>query len=116
MRILMVLVVALLAIGLLFGCGKKQEQTQQAKPAAEQMQQQEQAAGEVHCAVCGMAIDTSKVKITTEYNGKTYYFCSEEEKAKFEANPEKYVKAEEQGEMMHEEGGEHEQGESHQGS
>ena len=89
MRIWMIFVVALLAIGLLFGCGKKKQEAQKAQPTTEQVQK----TAKVVCPVSGTEVDTSKVKITAQYNGKTYYFCSEEDKAKFEANPEKYVTA-----------------------
>lgn len=45
---------------------------------------------EIKCAVCNSIIK-GEVKIKTEYKGKTYYFSSEECKAKFEKNPEKYA-------------------------
>jgi membrane fusion protein, copper/silver efflux system len=42
--------------------------------------------------VCGMAVDPNSANvIKTQYQGKTYYFCSEMCKKNFEANPEKYV-------------------------
>lgn len=43
--------------------------------------------------VCGMTVQT-KAAEKTEYKGKTYYFCSKEEKTTFEKSPEKYVKEE----------------------
>ena len=43
--------------------------------------------------VCGMAVDPSTAKHESEHAGKTYYFCSAGCKAKFEANPEKYLAA-----------------------
>lgn len=40
--------------------------------------------------VCGMEVE--KVNATTAtYKGQTYYFCSEEDKAKFVKNPEQYT-------------------------
>jgi len=42
--------------------------------------------------VCGMQIDPSKAVATSQYNGKTYYFCSASCKAKFDANPKQYAK------------------------
>ncbi|HEV8397154.1 MAG TPA: YHS domain-containing protein [Vicinamibacterales bacterium] len=42
--------------------------------------------------VCGMQIDPSKAAGTSQYNGKTYYFCSASCKAKFDANPKQYAK------------------------
>lgn len=43
---------------------------------------------------CGMKIKKSEAKINYEYEGKTYYFCSEECKEKFVKEPEKYIKKE----------------------
>ena len=43
--------------------------------------------------VCGMQVDPAKAAGTSEYNGKTYYFCARACKAKFDANPGQYVKA-----------------------
>ena len=42
--------------------------------------------------VCGMQIDPAKAAGTSQHNGKTYYFCSQSCKAKFDANPAQYVK------------------------
>jgi Cu+-exporting ATPase len=41
--------------------------------------------------VCQMDVDERTAAATTEYAGDTYYFCSEECRAKFEADPERYV-------------------------
>jgi YHS domain-containing protein len=41
--------------------------------------------------VCGMQVDPQKAAGTSEYEGKTYYFCNPGCKRKFEANPEQYV-------------------------
>ncbi|MEM0150228.1 MAG: YHS domain-containing protein [Thermoplasmata archaeon] len=41
--------------------------------------------------VCGMDVD-EKSKYKSEYNGKTYYFCSESCKKQFDMEPAKYVK------------------------
>ena len=43
--------------------------------------------------VCGMRVDRQAGKPTSIYEGRTYYFCSEGCKAKFEAEPERYVDA-----------------------
>lgn len=40
--------------------------------------------------VCGMEVNTANAPTAT-YNGQTYYFCSEEDKAKFQKNPEQYA-------------------------
>jgi P-type Cu+ transporter len=42
--------------------------------------------------VCGMQVDPAKAAGTSEHGGKTYYFCSNGCKAKFDANPAQYVK------------------------
>jgi P-type Cu+ transporter len=41
--------------------------------------------------VCGMQVDPAKAAGTSEYNGKTYYFCAMICKKKFDANPGQYV-------------------------
>lgn len=42
--------------------------------------------------VCGMQVDPAKAAGTSNYQGKTFYFCSKGCKAKFDANPSQYVK------------------------
>jgi YHS domain-containing protein len=41
--------------------------------------------------VCKMQVDEKKAAATSEYNGKTYYFCAQVCKTKFDKNPEQYV-------------------------
>ena len=41
--------------------------------------------------VCGMQVDPAKAAATSEYNGKTYYFCATACKTRFDADPQKYV-------------------------
>ena len=43
--------------------------------------------------VCKMQVDPQTAPARTEYKGKTYYFCSPGCKADFEADREKYLKA-----------------------
>lgn len=43
-------------------------------------------------AVCGMQVDPVKAAATSEFQGKTYYFCAKSCKAKFDANPPQYTK------------------------
>lgn len=50
---------------------------------------------EVKDPVCGMKIDPAKAQFKSEYEGKTYYFCSAGCKAKFDANPSQYLIKEE---------------------
>ena len=42
--------------------------------------------------VCKMTIDEKKAAGSSEYHGKTYYFCAKACKTKFDANPSAYVK------------------------
>jgi Cu+-exporting ATPase len=42
--------------------------------------------------VCGMQVDPAKAAGTSDYQGKTYYFCAKSCKAKFDANPGQYAK------------------------
>lgn len=41
--------------------------------------------------VCDMEIDESEAAATAEYEDDTYYFCSEQCKDRFLADPERYV-------------------------
>ncbi|MFP4081499.1 MAG: heavy metal-binding domain-containing protein [Candidatus Aminicenantes bacterium] len=45
----------------------------------------------VTCAVSGKEIKKSEAKASYQYQGKTYYFCSEKCKDAFVKNPEKYT-------------------------
>lgn len=42
--------------------------------------------------VCGMVLRPKAAVAEAEYNGKTYYFCAEVCREKFEAAPERYLK------------------------
>ncbi len=42
------------------------------------------------CPVCGMEVDP-KTSPKSVYNGKTYYFCMNQHKTSFDADPEKYL-------------------------
>ena len=42
--------------------------------------------------VCGMEVDPAKAAGQSEFQGKTYYFCSKGCQAKFDANPQQYSK------------------------
>jgi len=37
-------------------------------------------------------VDPAKAAATSDYEGKTYYFCAKVCKTKFDANPKQYVK------------------------
>ncbi len=41
--------------------------------------------------VCGMEVDESSAAATSEYNGKTYYFCAPGCKKAFDGDPAKYT-------------------------
>ncbi|HXF40974.1 MAG TPA: heavy metal-binding domain-containing protein, partial [Blastocatellia bacterium] len=41
--------------------------------------------------VCGMTVDPNTAAASFDYRGKTYYFCSKDCSAKFQASPEKYL-------------------------
>lgn len=47
--------------------------------------------------VCGMAVDEKKAGGTATHQGKTYVFCSESCKTKFQKEPERYAGAEHPG-------------------
>lgn len=42
--------------------------------------------------VCKMTIDEKSAAGKSDYNGKTYYFCSLSCKATFDQNPQQYTK------------------------
>jgi YHS domain-containing protein len=41
--------------------------------------------------VCGMRVDENNPKATSQYQDKTYSFCSDECRRQFEKNPEQYA-------------------------
>ena len=41
--------------------------------------------------VCGMTVDTETAKFTTQYQGKTIYFCTPGCKKAFEQNPSSFL-------------------------
>jgi YHS domain-containing protein len=53
-------------------------------------------AGEALDPICGMAVDPAQAKtagLTFEYEGKTYYFCSDACKQQFAKDPKRYSSA-----------------------
>ena len=42
--------------------------------------------------VCGMTVKEDEAKATSEHKGKKYYFCAVACKAKFDKDPEKFLK------------------------
>lgn len=59
----------------------------EAKPATGQ-----KASQKVKDPVCGMEIDSKSAAGKSTYKGKTYHFCSVDEKQQFDKDPAKYVK------------------------
>ncbi|OBQ77265.1 heavy metal translocating P-type ATPase [Mesorhizobium sp. WSM3873] len=55
-----------------------------ARPAAEAV---------IRDPVCGMAVDTAAGKPAAEHGGRTFHFCSERCRTKFQAEPDKYLTA-----------------------
>lgn len=51
--------------------------------------------------VCGMEVEEKKAAATSEYKGKTYYFCAPGCKTAFDKAPEKYVKDDAAGSSHH---------------
>ena len=46
---------------------------------------------ETKCPVCGMEMDPDDVVSETNYEGKSYYFCSDECRKTWDADPERYA-------------------------
>ncbi len=41
--------------------------------------------------VCGMTVNEKDAKFTSQYSGKTYYFCNPSCKSTFDKNPGRYA-------------------------
>jgi P-type Cu+ transporter len=41
--------------------------------------------------VCGMEVNPASAAAQSEYGGQAFYFCSEECKRQFDANPERFI-------------------------
>jgi YHS domain-containing protein len=41
--------------------------------------------------VCGMIVDVARVRLRSEHEGRTYFFCSAGCRRKFDADPVKYA-------------------------
>jgi YHS domain-containing protein len=52
--------------------------------------------------VCGMEIETKDAAGKSEFQGQSYYFCSEHCKKSFDKDPQKYVKPNEHSHHHHE--------------
>ena len=87
-----VFVIAVLALGLFFvgGCGRAEEAEETATQAIEQATEGAESLMEDAMAVdpvCGMNVAMKEGAVTTEYEGKTYYFCSEQCRDQFMEDP-----------------------------
>ncbi len=114
-KLVIVLLVLTVSLGMLVSCGgeKKAEKAQQ--PAAEKkMNITTDMLTIAKDPVCGMDLTNTTIADTAIYEGHLYGFCSAECKAKFKADPEKYL-ANVEGTEEHEmhEGAEEEAGEEH---
>jgi YHS domain-containing protein len=94
------LAVLCLALVSLIGCSKSEKEPStetQTEPEAMQMVVTDYTptAGdigtEVSCAVDGMKMAVAEDTPAAKYGDKVYYFCNNEEKAEFKADPEKYI-------------------------
>jgi YHS domain-containing protein len=43
--------------------------------------------------VCGMDVDPKTASAKSDYQGRTYYFCSMEDKETFDEEPQRYAKS-----------------------
>ncbi len=116
----MVLIIALAAIFMgMIGCGQqKEEPAQEPEPEQEPVKMEmavvdhtpagEEIGTEATCPVCGMAVQVAESTLAVVYDNEIYYFCTAEDKAKFSADPQKYLESAE--EEMEEESMEGESG------
>jgi Cu+-exporting ATPase len=82
----MPLVVAVAAALLGFGCGKGKEAPPSPAPEPASEQREPSAVATERDPVCGMFVDP-KTASKSEFDGKTFYFCSLEDKATFDKDP-----------------------------
>lgn len=94
MRIFLMAVLFLSCL-MIVACGEKStsENQQPSMPGA-QTEADALASNMVIDPVCGMELDKTKIKLTAEFNGTTYYFCNESEKIAFENDPKLFLTAE----------------------
>ena len=51
---------------------------------------------QAHDEVCGMSIEAETAAASIEFQGKTYYFCSDRCRRMFEEHPDRYVPVQEE--------------------
>jgi len=86
----LVFVLAMMVFALV-GCQQAQEQAEETSPATEEMATPAAGEGAMMDPVCGMEV-TADSEWTAEYEGVTYYFCSEACRDKFLEDPMAYMK------------------------
>lgn len=87
--------IPLMALGIasnLVGIGYHVRLLRRAGPKKAIPREVDAMAGQVKDPVCGMEVDPARAAGSSEYQGKTYYFCSAHCKAAFDREPEKYVR------------------------
>lgn len=85
----------LMALGIasnLLGIGYHLRLLGRARPATQFGREVDAMAERVKDPVCGMEVDPARAAGQSEYQGRTYYFCSAHCKAAFDREPEKYVR------------------------
>ena len=86
-KILMVLLIALFAVSITAMAQEKVEEKQK-----DMKQESKECVCKNVCLPCGAEIKDKSKALEYEYEGKTYYFCSEQCLEAFKADPEKYIK------------------------
>jgi YHS domain-containing protein len=88
--------IAMLAVGMI-GCQQaQQQQAEKAQTETQSAMPESTAAGSDTMAMdptCGMQVPMS-TQWTAQYEGKTYYFCSQQCRDQFMADPSKYLEPE----------------------
>lgn len=70
------------------GCKQKFDKEPAKYAAPDENGQAPQSAKDL---VCGMTVKPAEARFKSEYRGKTYYFCSESCKRKFDGDPARYA-------------------------
>ena len=91
MRNLIIFGMISLVIGALVACSGKKSSTAKQETSINEVKSEADSTI-ITDVVCSMVVDTNKTKIISYYKGEKYYFCSNECKAKFDANPAEYFK------------------------
>jgi len=83
--------IAMLALGIL-GCQQAQETAEQAETEVEAVVEEVVEEAPLADPVCGMVV-TAETEWTAEYEGVTFYFCSEACRDKFVEKPGEFLEA-----------------------